>query len=175
MKGASLRGFFVSHAYGVRGLLVGSAFYLGGREDYFYTHQPLLVQLLPEGVPTAATSSGAEAEVVEQVFQDPRRYALGFFDLCMDVWDFERSYSLQSPHVLSRRWSAVERRAWRTGELAKGIRHEVVAWIVGWPPGYGTKEDLKRQEVWIYLDVPFPAELYFRNGRLVRWVFYQLP
>ncbi|MDW8107210.1 MAG: hypothetical protein RMK45_07015 [Armatimonadota bacterium] len=34
------------------------------------------------------------------------------------------------------------------------------------------KEDLKRQEVWIYPDEPLPAELYFRNGRWVRWVFY---
>lgn len=156
-------------------LTVGSMLYIGGRDDFFYTHQPLLVQLLPEGRAKAAVGVNAGIEAIERVMSQPRRYAIGFIELHADLWDFERSYSLQSPYELSRRWSATERRAWRSGELAKGIRHEVVAWILGWPPGYGTKDDLKRLDLWVYPDVPFPAELYFRNGRLVRWEFHRLP
>ncbi len=143
-------------------LSLGTALYIGGRNYGFYTHHPLLVQLQPLGKPTSGMAF--ESQQTMRLFEAPQRHALGFYALHADAWDFERAYSLQNPFELSKRWSARERRAWRTGELERGISCEVVAWLWGWPCIYGTKQELTRLDKWIYENVPFEAELFFRNG-----------
>lgn len=154
-------------------LRLGSSVQIGRHERGIHVHQPLLVQLLPEGKPEAVISENAGN--FSKVFQNPTRYAVGFYNLVADGWQFERNYHLQSPLELAKRWNATERRALRTRELVKGIRAEVVAWIFGWPDAYGAKSQLLRLSKWTYSGVEFPAELIFRNGRLVRWQVYELP
>lgn len=158
-------------------LALGStAGYIGERMYRVLTHHPLFVRLLPEGRAYTGFGSFPGHSPFEKGMDNPRRYALGFYAWHADEWDFERAYSLQSPLELSKRWEARERRALRTGELAKGLRHEVVAWIWGWPSLYGTKQELMRLSQWIYEDVPpFEATLTFRNGRLVSWHIPRLP
>jgi hypothetical protein len=154
-------------------LPLGSATYIGGRNYGFYAHHPLVVKLQPMG--KAVSGMMFESQHTWRLFESPQRHALGFYAVHADAWDLERAYSLQNPFELSKRWSARERRAWRTGKPAEGISHEVLAWIQGWPCIYGTKQELKRLDKWIYENVPFEAEFFFRNGRLVRWNIPDLP
>ena len=154
-------------------LPLGSAGYIGERNYTFYAHHPLVVQLQPLG--KAVSGAGVGGDALDQLMDAPQRHAIGFYALCADAWDFERAYSLQNPQTLAKRWSARERRALQTGELAQGLSHEVVAWIWGWPSLYGTKQELTRRNEWVYEDVPFEATLTFRNGRLVKWHIPELP
>jgi hypothetical protein len=123
-------------------LPLGSAGYIGERNYTFYAHHPLVVQLQPLG---KAVSGAGTGDALDQLMDAPQRHAIGFYALCADAWDFERAYSLQNPQTLAKRWSARERRALQTGELAQGLSHEVVAWIWGWPSLYGTKQELGQE------------------------------
>jgi len=65
--------------------------------------------------------------------------------------------------------SAKMKKAIINGEIVNGMTPEMVAWSMGWPSDYGTKEQLAKMRHWnYYAPPPYAVDIYFKNGRLVR-------
>lgn len=154
-------------------LAIGAATFIGGeRQSAFVTDNPLIVILDPpaKGLELSGFMSvskpdakGIDAAFPEEV-SNPRAYCLGLMNIFADKWDFEREYSLQSPLVIGKKWSAKMRKAVLEGEVVKGMTREMVAWVMGWPSIYGTKQEMLKLNDWTYDNIPSDGHIYFRNG-----------
>lgn len=100
------------------------------------------------------------------------------------AWDLERAISHVSVEDASARWSATYRNAVlspapeaeRFSSIRKGMTPDMVAWIMGWPPQYGTRDELRRQSRWTYRGpATGDVSVFFRNGRVFKWIGRAVP
>jgi len=164
---AVIRRIFRIHAGGIEigagGLRAADAF-----PSAFSALDPLVVVLTPaeDFKPTAAYSGG-----VPGTRQPPGvlKACAVMFQMHGDVWDFERTYSLQPPWKAHADWPPAMLRAVLEDRLVIGMTHEMVAWTKGWPVEYGTIQDLKAMENWRFDDLrPLGYRVHFKGGRVVR-------
>jgi hypothetical protein len=171
-------------------LAIGPATFLGGdRQSAFVTDNPLIVILDPptKGLELSGFMSTNEQTVLDEKgfpkdsdllpkeVKNPRAYCLGLMNIFADGWDFEREYSLQSPLVIGKKWPAKMRKAVLGGEVVKGMTREMVAWAMGWPNIYGTKEEMLKLNDWTYDNIPFDGHIYFKNGLVSSQDWPRLP
>ena len=161
-------------------MAIGAATFMGGeRRSAFVTNNPLIVILDPpaKGLelngfmsvskPTALDGKGFPKDMEDLLpkeVKNPRAYCLGLMNTFADKWDFEREYSLQSPLVIGKKWPAKMRKAVLEGEVVKGMTREMVAWVMGWPNIYGTKQEMLKLNDWTYDNIPSDGHIYFKNG-----------
>lgn len=100
------------------------------------------------------------------------------------TWDLERAISRVSVEDASVRWPATYRNAVlspapeaeRFSSIRKGMTPDMVAWIMGWPPQYGTRDELRRQSRWTYRGpATGDVSVFFRNGHVFKWIGRAVP
>ncbi len=124
----------------------------------FVALDPLVIRF---GTPAIYAKPGP-AVPLEQV---PASYAI-----LSDVWDFERSYSLVSMTRMHPEWPAATLDAIGQHEVEMGMTKDMIAWMLGYPAAYGTKEQVQKLDVWTYeAPAPFGYTVYFRNGVVVKY------
>lgn len=100
------------------------------------------------------------------------------------AWDLERTLSRISIGEESVRWSpafrnavlGVARQSELFSSIRKGMTPDMVAWVMGWPPRYGTREELRRQSRWTYRGAATgDVSVFFRNGHVYKWIGRAVP
>ena len=101
------------------------------------------------------------ASFAAQAQASPYRVCLGFLSKHVDNWDFERTFSLMNLYHVHPHWPH---------DLKLGMTPEMVAWVRGWPPEFGTMAQLKKESKWRYPSpLPFSYWVYFNKGKVVKF------
>ncbi len=140
----------------------------GGRQSEFQDDSPLVVWLDVPADVTYSTISGTGGMSVRAqrsgvqtpppqtpapkmpVHLGPNDACVAYFSYFADAWDMDRAYSLSPPPP-------------GIGTTVKtGMTHEQVAWVLGYPAGYGSPAQLDRIQAWRYDNLPpFSYWVYF--------------
>ena len=160
-------------------MAIGNATFISGeRESAFVTDNPLvvIVDAPVNGLEFSSLSyvGDKDLEKIDAV-SDPRAHCLGFWNEVSDRWDFEREHSLSSPLKSHPAWPAKMQNAVLNGEVISGMTREMVAWAIGWPSIYGTKNEILNLDDWTYDNIPFRGHVYFKNDKVVNQVWPRLP
>lgn len=158
-------------------LAVGSApGYMGERKSEFTATNPLVAILEVPSKGMTINAFISNSEKVPDITTSASSSCIALWNTFADSWDFEREYSLKHPFKSHPEWPARMRKAMLKGELKKGMTHEMVAWVIGWPSEQGTKEDLKALDQWTYDSVlPFTTDIYFKGDHMLRFEQPTLP
>ncbi|MHB1456771.1 MAG: hypothetical protein ACYC0V_07640 [Armatimonadota bacterium] len=150
----------------------------GDTESAFTVSNPLFVTLSPSkpmqfegfsGWESNSTDPDAAGDELETMMGSKPRSGV-YYMIFADAWDFEREYSLSNPMTTHPEWSALMRKAVIKGELRKGMTHDMVAWVMGWPGEYGTIPVMRLWKEWRYDSLPpFSYMVYFKNGRVTKF------
>jgi hypothetical protein len=140
---------------------------LGTTDEGVSADNPLIAVLdLPKNFHWKAAEFDTEglhqsASFAAQAQASPYSVCLGFLSNHVDDWDFERTFSLTNLYRVHPHWPH---------EIRIGMTPEMVAWVQGWPPEFGTMAQLKKESKWRYPSVgPFSYWVYFNNGKVVKF------
>ena len=160
-------------------MAIGNATFLGGeRESAFVTDNPLVVVMdAPvKGLEFSSLSYLCDKDLKKiDAVSEHNPYCLGLWNVVSDRWDFEREYSLSSPLKSHPAWPAKMQNAVLNGEVISGMTREMVAWAIGWPSIYGTKNEILNLDDWTYDNIPFRGHVYFKNDKVVNQEWPRLP
>ncbi len=140
------------------------------RSSAFITDDPIIVVLYPVGPTKFGGASYSNVGGAQPNLFDLRRDCVAFSARFADGWDFERSFrraSLENEHP---DWDAATLAHIRTNEVRVGMTHEMIAWMLGYPPVFGTSTAVDRLEKWDYDNpAPFASTVYFRGDRVAAY------
>ncbi len=90
------------------------------------------------------------------------------YQLFAGTADFERLYSLKSPHIQHPEWSRSVLHQLDGEDTLLGMTHDMLAWTMGWPDDSGSLDQLRAMPQWDYhTDNPKPYIVTFdRSGRV---------
>lgn len=156
----------------------------------FETYDPIIALFdAPYGLNVIVGKGQLDPWMVGQEVLDMARDATrsGYatcFAFFAGAWDMERDVSLVPWETMVARTSPVYRKAissareerWAYLYIRKGMTPDMVSWLIGWPPGYGTRKELRARSRWTYRD-PATGEVsvFFRNGRVFKWFGREAP
>jgi len=135
---------------------------LGSGEAGVLASNPLIAVLdLPRNAHWRSASFMGPPNFLTQVQTSPHSVCLGFWSSHVDDWDFERTFSLVDLYRIHPHWSH---------EIRLRMTPEMVAWVRGWPPEYGSMAELRKKPSWRYdWENPFSDWVYFKNGKVIKF------
>ena len=126
------------------------------------TSNPLIAVLdVPANAHWRSATFMGTPNFAAQAEASPHTVCLGFWSNHVDDWDFERTFSLVNMYRVHPRWPH---------QIRLGMTPDMVAWIKGWPPVYGTMAQLRKESKWQYpTEAIFSYWVYFKNGKVVKF------
>jgi hypothetical protein len=153
---AGLRIVSITRAYGAEARFSGAGMpseaMEGERASSYTSANPLIVTVAVPATTKFSTvvSSGYGSH-------NPRKDCSSFTTTFSGAWDFNRNFSLVSPQMRHPGWSAAIWSVIRTHSVKKGMTHEMIAVMFGYPPQYGSVAQLDGESTWVY-DLPTPVD-----------------
>lgn len=143
--------------------------YSGGAFDWsgdFIASTPIAIQFdQTHGLtPTFGSSEGLSSTENAQLLNNPS--CRQFTELNADAWQLERLLSL----------NPASSRVPRNPRSLIGLDRWQVAWLWGFPSvDFGTRAELMKRPVWQYANIPFPAQVTFKNDKVIEVEIPRLP
>jgi hypothetical protein len=146
--------------------------YGGGGNSYFMgdfvANTPIAIQFEQvQGLKKSLVEGQGIINSQEIVDQFERVNCDTFTELFADPWQLERVLSLNpaSPRVPRKKETSLI-----------GLDRWQVAWLWGFPSfDFGTRAELMKRPVWKYENIPFPAQVTFKNDKVIEVEIPRLP